>query len=1847
MKSCSSCSICQIKVRIFEILFCLLPKKIYILKNFKMPKENKRKIWEKERRDHLKEAFIKLEKLLPSYDPSCSFSRIDVITKSIEYIQEMKNVVQELSNKQSAVNPKVLKMKNLQDRIKRLVSRMEILSKLLREAKIPIPNARSWKDFSYRNYKWSGKINEQTFLAHKNKKKKKNEIDDINGNVNSQKSNRKTKGESNSFTSVQKHRKNNVNRVTNEVSPKQEPLHLPTSNCVIIYTQAYNTAPCYLVTSAPSKLSGCSQTVITNSIVGSNPVMTTNATGSGSRKAVTEYNSKMQTLGAGTLILANGSIYPVLPQPQPILQTPMLVQVTKNSNGMIIQSDNGKAEKKENIEQNTSNKPKKFKKESATKKSLVSHTNDQNSENSIPQVCIKPKFSTNVLRCGPNLIVSESSLLAAQINKIPISSSSTCNYLKPKIPLVVRNKKKAAGRKGGQRPVSRMALEKIGKMFRKREMEEKKKAAEEYKLKESSVNDTDITNKLMPQKDVSNIVISESQLENGLNSIETEVVQTTENNSKLQKTVSIIADDLVRESNEKAESVFGSGSEITEDSKHDNLVSKEEEKIPLKEENYVEEKQEKNLNESLRLTEMHPKTPQPEIPSDVRNKETELNQITNNSGNEEITETLQVVDESENNDTLPVNQIRNDEQNLRTESNLDLENVCNMNTQLKNLDLHLGHSELSNDIFASLQVPPGCQNPESTSPTAAFLLAFPLVSSLTGVKVTEVMDEDNPDSQRETPTLLQIGNLDNTKSVQSESFNSNLLNMDFFSSKDIYGGFYNSFEQHLSSLTALPSSNPSDSPKITEKSTGSSKFGDNFKTSNNMENSEISSNSKQTSINEHIFSTARNCGVPYNRNFSSSIDCQPNFAFDSQKLTNSVSTNEGPKDHIPPPVSYLHKSTSQNGLIKETQNINENLNLQSTKTIKKIETNQSLPENVDSNHFSKNSEPKVESTTKNIRNSFMKRETCDNIFNIENINNNLSSVHKCIEQVNNMNFHEEKQKSLISEDFNPQNSGTKNNIQTLFNENIQNTQISFTPNKNFISTSMQSDQVHTQFNVDNNVSLVSKNMNGKNSSNYSQLNQQDSSSKPFIQPYFIPDKNYLDISDQSNIKSFNMDGRNNDTQKYFNYNNFDSENKKSLKNNEMSFDFNIEKKGTPVAKAVESKELPSSCNMAYSNTIYDINNITRVCTCAYSSNKPTSEPLYTNSNNNSNCNYYSNSQSYLSESCYKIVRNDKNQVASNIEPYTNYKKTDFNNTYYSDNMRKNNAASSKSQNHQEKSTYNWMTTPSKSTSDHITSNFPKDDMIYSNANLISGNQSTYFNTTSMYSAELNSNLSQTSKKTFDLSLGNTNYQKSEMEEGQNQFSWSPTKMPQFLDSVPSFVSSTLPTLVGDLALGSSNFTDPKYEYPTNRFVKDTKNKVTNKMAYENQNNFFSVSQLVHQTDKTVPAKPTRRRNSGSTSKNNVMKNKKMGKSVEEQKIISQCFNKSPGSQSNAKVDNKNFNCKQTNNSGFCDKRRTLKVSSSSYSAEALIGHQGQSDNSSKKDQSFCGNSMKNISVPPYIPDNIMPYFPPVELQQENIMQQNQNYQNFPNFTTFSNNTYSTNTFIPSSTITTPYISSAPFVTEIGVGNEFTSDSVSLFHNNSMNKIKVPPKNNSGNREEKNIHGNSCSSIGMKKGKKKSTNDVNITSNLVDFPFLHVPGSINSPLLPDDFHSHSTFLPPPPTQPQLYSCKNTLYTPKQNTITSTTPLLPLPPIPPVTRSGIQHPEISPSLNSVGNSLTNFNLSTIFPEITRSSIADIYSENQTKEQNTSRHYPNSSVPFNSKPTFTYPNGPITQPYGIDNR
>lgn len=53
-------------------------------------KSEKTKFYEKERRDRLNQTIEELAKLLPTYDPSVPWSKVEVLRKSIEYVKETK-----------------------------------------------------------------------------------------------------------------------------------------------------------------------------------------------------------------------------------------------------------------------------------------------------------------------------------------------------------------------------------------------------------------------------------------------------------------------------------------------------------------------------------------------------------------------------------------------------------------------------------------------------------------------------------------------------------------------------------------------------------------------------------------------------------------------------------------------------------------------------------------------------------------------------------------------------------------------------------------------------------------------------------------------------------------------------------------------------------------------------------------------------------------------------------------------------------------------------------------------------------------------------------------------------------------------------------------------------------------------------------------------------------------------------------------------------------------------------------------------------------------------------------------------------------------------------------------------------------------------------------------------------------------------------------------------------------------------------------------------------------------------------------------------------------------------------
>lgn len=61
--------------------------------------------WEKDRRDRLNITFEKLAQLLPEYRPKVNFSKIEILHKTIVYIEDLRKNVKELLSTQ---NPSIL-----------------------------------------------------------------------------------------------------------------------------------------------------------------------------------------------------------------------------------------------------------------------------------------------------------------------------------------------------------------------------------------------------------------------------------------------------------------------------------------------------------------------------------------------------------------------------------------------------------------------------------------------------------------------------------------------------------------------------------------------------------------------------------------------------------------------------------------------------------------------------------------------------------------------------------------------------------------------------------------------------------------------------------------------------------------------------------------------------------------------------------------------------------------------------------------------------------------------------------------------------------------------------------------------------------------------------------------------------------------------------------------------------------------------------------------------------------------------------------------------------------------------------------------------------------------------------------------------------------------------------------------------------------------------------------------------------------------------------------------------------------------------------------------------------------
>ncbi|XP_022901295.2 SUN domain-containing protein 2-like [Onthophagus taurus] len=1718
-----------------------------------MPRQaSKCREWEKDRRNRLNNSFSELSKKLPCYQPSLNISKIEILQKAAGYIDELDTQVKDLLAN-NAPKATCEKIKKLRDQIKKLLIRNEQLCNLLKDAGIRYPSECGLVKFKTPK-KWANKITQDQAKALADKEAQK---ENNHSNTIKEKRSDKLKKKNSSLKSVQKAR---VKRKEHKKLVQSAfRLNIAQSNLLSLVT----TQSCFIITNTPkASQTGVTKTttVLTDSRILSTPLVASNIRPTGT---VFVANNNLlptfihQPALVPTPILATNPVIVNTPLPRAenivptILTSSILVNTTvTNSNTVPIKIDRTQKVPVSNTTLVTANgtptclnvKTASNKNNQSVSSSLVSLPKITTTKTLLP---LRPKAHTCTTQANkvpiPALSADYKKCLLRSINLNTNVVSGVKTYLSKKKEeskcrgpqkvvikqnVVLKNKnnneKKGEIKKNQKNRLNETDVEQNKKLINHEEdispPSEKKIKLSDEKDDGNKKNPTTLTYSIVSLCTTtltSTSILKEHGSQDLLTTPKIEPEKLSENKNEHKKAVNIAVDSLHSEQKE-------SGIE-----EHPEILGQKC-KVLEKQPDITETKSEILVKQSKIL----------EKQSEIVVKETEIL----DKESEILDKQSEILEKQP--DMLEKQALLEKPSEITLQDTLTQKDV---EFKVPELNDPLGHSELSNDIFASLShVATGGQNPESTSPTAAFLLAFPLVSSLNSLKVTEVIEDEATESQRETPTLLQIGTMDSTKTTQSQSdtLTPSLLNLDNFSffPKEFYPSFDMINTNNSDNITSL--NNNSDAINTSSSSQVS-----------------IVKKTSISSIQSNCTTTNSNNSGVINKISSSGISIQSNplpimSTSSSSSSVNGKAINTTISSNLP----------QNNGNINNTKVISKKQEFEVAKVTSSSQV-YSVAKSVTTHSISNISSIKVERTQKNEK---------------------FSNSHTMPSSVNyppNINYDFSYNNSFFSSEAAPQTN-------------------SIVPNE---KDKLISDKKNSCFYPATTTSYSLTNP----TTNYClpPVTTISYSLPITTAPYVTVTTTSYSLPVVTTISQYNT------------FNPF--------------------------------TDLPLTKSSSYTSSITsksynDMLNTTNTYSYSYGDNLNTTTFSATNSKCGKDKNYYSfNYDNYEYKEFskpYEPVRNQYNQ------PYC------YNNTQPNQQMKEKSVKPSSNTNNTSSSNtrppVNWMTTPDvrQQSQDFIPFSKEMDftpGTVYPSFSSVT--QSSYFNNnsyTNTLANEFTSSFPETRKIDSFSSMPNT-FQRTDEE---NQFSWSPSKLPHMLDPPHGFMSNTLPTLVGDLALGNQPLFPEQKDKSRTKDVK--RNKLQN--SFDSTQNFLSVSQLVDHS-KTNDGNSNRipnRRSSGSGSRNNSNKNSKSAKRSTKNENNTkdvQSYNKLSSAETKIKHQSQSndFNSNQNNNNGNNEwnplgsnnnnnKNRNVKNPSSSYSAEALIGHQNNDIRQRNQQSSY--NPIVNKSLPvPFLAENLLPYFPPVDIQQENnLLPQNQTFGHNlnqsstfgHNFTaTIQNNVYSNNSFVPTN-FNLP-----------DIGN--TTDYNAGIIDNTFGHVvpKPPPErfNKSKNTEEKRIvqSNNSCSlnqlSTSKKSNKKKTVEPT--LPGLVDFSFLPMPAAINSPILPDDFHSHTNFLPPPPTPTQLYPCKNPLYTKPTSDLSHN--LLPLPP---VTRPGVPHPEISPSLNSVGSSLTNFNLSTIFPEINKGSniLDNMYPDaNKSKEYSSHRDFLGTSqVPFSkSNPTMSY--------------
>ncbi|GJQ87563.1 hypothetical protein Trydic_g4830 [Trypoxylus dichotomus] len=1830
-----------------------------------MPRElSKCREWEKDRRERLKKGFASLSKVLPCYEPSITLSKIEILQKAQAYIEELQIQIKELLDGKST-KPECSTIKKLHDRVRKLVIRNEQLCNLLIDAGIKLPsecgNVKKFKGTKI----WSNRITPEQ--AKKLLKKEKE---------NDQKKPKKKLQNKNRKARIRQPKKIPRRDVINTQTITTNLLQ--SSNFITLVT----TQSCFIITNAPSTNinQNCltkTTTVLTNSNLFSTPLVASTVK---PPLVITKGNGAINTVSSGTLLVANGSLLPVIQQSalvptQTIITNPAPIVVKPAA----------------------SNNTTLFVVPTSDIKDASTNSKQTPSSTQIVKTTINSKI-TNVSKSLPLLKPKRSDLTkTTHVNKVPIPAltSKYANDLISQVTSLQNIKSKVKSNRNTKKEV-------IAKCKKPEKVEEKVKIDETQAIKETDVSNITESSTSKSEKNNENTEPTVKKLK-----LTTEIcsVDSNDENKKVNIISAYTIDSLCNESGDPS-------STVTQQSTDKLNCAKETEVSKLCEEanstNRKDQEGEKGNETAITIPQVQTKSTKEE---DHKVEEV-LNEAIDTNIQKDKTEAM------DNNNKLSENQ-----------KTLELNNA-------------LMHSDLSNDIFASLShvSTGGGQNPESTSPTAAFLLAFPLVSSLNSLKVTEVIEDEVTESQRGTPTLLQIGTMDTTKPTQSQSdtLTPSLLNLDNFSffSREFYAPFdpiVTSSSSTTSSITTTTTTKTCESKKdvvdfhVTlpeKKSVSEAQPKDDLKYTLKSiynkespiyrnDNKDIVSQSSSTSrpnasvtkiceniapVTKSISTVSISQSIPsetvYRKGSIISICRSSNVVGENIPLTSTCQNTSATPFYQNSTITTQSTSVVPSTSISICQNTSTTPQYQnSTSATQGTPITSHSSASVCQNSFISSF---CQTSGANQRGSLIAPPTvslCQNTSitpfyeNSTTTNQNTSLLPSSLLPVSQSGISPLYQNSAVvsrSNLFVPPLAAAGKNISTgtRYQDTVAVSQS--TPLVPVCQSGLSASVCHSSTAVSYSASLSSishnstaitlcqntstaslyyktpissvcqnsviSNLNATSTSVSENISLRPTTTVVSQNSSILPiSQNVPTISVCQNITSLpnaNFNTLMNSTSDYtLPYNHPFYSNTQTVATTSSTVINNTKH------QVDKSKTEKKSCNYYPTTTSYSVpqyNTFNPFTDIPKSTTYPISTKTYNDALYTSNTTYSYNyhPDNFTSYSTTKNnIKPDKLYCGLNYDNYdykhNEFQKYDTRNQqvgyYYSQSHIPNKDKTSSepsNKNHNvsannNKATVNWMTTPD--VRQHIQNDFIMPSLgkevdfapnpIYS-TNSFSGTQTTYFNTnTSLYTSN---DLHNTT--TFPAIPPNS-FQRNELEE--NQFSWSPSKLPQLLDTTHNFVSGTLPTLVGDLALGNTQpFIDQKIESKNMKDfrVKDNSRRSKSSTNYDSQSNFLSVSQLVdHNKNDAIPGRVGNRRNSGNRSSNKNSSSSKSVKRKTEKEVHN--FNKVVEKQIKHN-NNHEYQSQGNENSNWmpANKSRNIKIPSSSYSAEALIGHQNQTDvNRTRNTQNY---SMVNKALPvPFLTDNIIPYFP-MDIPQDNtLVQQNQNYQsntfthNFPS--TIQGSVYSNSTFVPNPTpITTSYLSSTNFIPDIGGNSDYVpilSENTFTHVKDKISKNKSVPIEKPNDKRNMTQSNNNCSVNSLstsKKSKKKQHNEPPNLSNL-DFSFLSMPAAINSPILPDDFQAHTSFLPPP-TPTQLYPCKNPLYG-KQDL-----PANSLLTLPTASRSGVAHPEISPSLNNVGTTLTNFNLSTIFPEINKGSASmSIYPENgKTKDYNPREFLPGTS-------------------------